>query len=325
MSRRKRLRNGLMKIPLIGRMVDPLATVVKLVEIMLSRNRNFLTYYPPGHYHSPIPDLLSVLSNRETVFYKSVKDIPAVELNVLRQVELVEIFSKYCEEDLPFPEQSKEGVRYYFENNFFSYGDAIILYAFLRHFRPGRVIEVGSGFSSALMLDVKDFYSLGDTDFVFIEPHPNRLYSLFSEEDKTSCRIIEKSVQQVDIGLFTSLGKGDLLFIDSSHVGKVCSDVGYLLHAILPALERGVFVHFHDIPWPFEYPEEWFRQGRVWNEAYMIRSFLQYNKAFEIMFFNSMMEWNHAELLKEKMPLVLKAPSSPTILANSSLWLRKCR
>lgn len=323
MVRRKDIRNVLLKIPIVDRMVDPLSNMVKLVEILFSPNRIFLTHYPPGHYHSPIPDLNTVLSAREVIFDRSVQDIPAVDLKERQQVELLESFSKYHEECLLFPGRPKEGVRYYFENNFFTYGDAIILYAFLRHFRPGKVIEVGSGFSSALMLDVKDRYFSGNMDFIFIEPHPDRLKMLLSGEDKKSCQIINRPVQEVEIDFFTQLEAGDLLFIDSSHVGKVCSDVGYILNTILPALNKGVFVHFHDIPWPFEYPEAWFRQGRVWNEVYMIRSFLQYNETFEIVYFNSMMERNYTDLLKEKMPMVLKAPISRTVLGNSSLWLRK--
>ena len=325
MGRRKDIRNGLSKIPIISRMVDPLSNLIKLVEILFSPNRKFLTHYPPGHYHSPIPDLNAVLSAREVIFDQSVKDIPAVDLNERRQAELLESFSKYYEGCLLFPESPKEGMRYYFENNFFSYGDAIILYAFLRHFRPGRVIEVGSGFTSALMLDVKEHYFSENMNFIFIEPHPDRLNMLFSEEDKKSCQIVDRPVQEVEIDFFSRLEAGDLLFIDSSHVGKVCSDVGYIINTILPALNRGVFVHFHDIPWPFEYPEAWFRQGRVWNEAYMIRSFLQYNETFEIMYFNSLMERKYPDLLKEKMPMVLKAPFSQTTLGNSSLWLEKRR
>jgi|ERR1041384_1342521 hypothetical protein len=44
-----------------------------------------------------------------------------------------------------------------------------------------------------------------------------------------------------------------------------------------PALKvaPGVYVHFHDVCFPFEYPEEWMCQGRAWNEAYLLRAFLQ--------------------------------------------------
>jgi hypothetical protein len=248
-----------------------------------------------------------------------------VDLNEQGQVDLVESFSRYYEEGASFPEMPMEGTRYYFGNNFFSYGDAIVFHAFLRHFRPRRVIEVGSGFSSALLLDVRERHFPEGLDAVFIEPSPERLIALFSAEDRKSCRIIERPVQEVGIDLFRELMPGDLLFIDSSHVGKILSDVGYITHEILPALREGVFVQFHDIPWPFEYPEAWFRMGRAWNEAYLVRAFLQYNEAFDVVYFNSMMEKCHPVLLKEKMPLVLKPPLSPATLGNSSLWLRKLR
>ena len=319
------LRRSLLKVPILNRMVDPLSNARKMVRTMFSPNRKFLTLYPPGHYHSPIPDVEAVLSGGGPFSDRTAEGIPAVDLNESAQADLAESFSKYLEEGVPFPENPAEGKRYYFRNSFFSYGDAVVFYGFLRHFRPRKVIEVGSGFSSALLLDVKESHLGGQVDAVFIEPFPERLRMLFSAEDRERCRIIEKPVQEVEPGLFRTLDAGDLLFIDSSHVGKVRSDVGYIIHEILPALRGGVFVHFHDIPWPFEYPEAWFRLGRAWNEAYMIRAFLQYNNTFEIIYFNSMMEKCRPDLLKERMPLALKSPDSPDTLGNSSLWLRKLR
>jgi hypothetical protein len=54
----------------------------------------------------------------------------------------------------------------------------------------------------------------------------------------------------------------DVLFIDSSHVGKAGSDVNCLLFDILPSLRSGVHVHVHDVLHPFEYPLDWFEAGR---------------------------------------------------------------
>ena len=108
----------------------------------------------------------------------------------------------------------------------------------------------------------------------------------------------------------------DLLFIDSTHVAKTGSDVNTIFFDILPSLAAGVCVHFHDIYYPFEYPKEWVRQGRAWNEAYMLRAFLQYNPTFRICFFNSYIAAFHRHLLKESMyPYALQP--------GSSLWLRK--
>ncbi len=186
----------------------------------------------------------------------------------------------------------------------------------LCHFKPKRLIEIGSGFSSAAMLDTNDNNLQSNIFFTFIEPNPDRLFNLLTEEDKKQHRIIQRNVQEVDFEVFSDLEEDDILFIDSSHVVKVGSDVVCLLFQIIPRLKPGVIIHFHDIFYPFEYPSQWFEEGRAWNEIYCLRAFLQYNSAFEILYFNSFIELVHQDLLKLKMPLCLKNP-------GSSLWLRK--
>ncbi len=56
---------------------------------------------------------------------------------------------------------------------------------------------------------------------------------------------------------------------------------------ILPRLKPGVLIHVHDIYWPFDYPQEWIREGRAWTEAYVLRAFLQFNNDFQIVYFSS--------------------------------------
>ena len=157
----------------------------------------------------------------------------------------------------------------------------------------------------------------------FIEPYPERLNSLMYGDDRGATEIQVASVQSVDPVIFTSLEENDILFVDSSHIAKIGSDVLHIIYKILPLLRRGVIIHFHDILWPFEYPKEWFEQGRAWNEAYFLRAFLQFNPAFEILYFNSFMEIHHADAMRQSLPLALKPPSSAETLGNSSLWLRK--
>jgi len=224
---------------------------------------------------------------------------------------------------MSLPEMKAPDYRYHFDNAYFSYGDGVLLYSFLRHFRPKQVTEVGSGFSSALMLDVNERYLDGKTQFTFVEPYPDRLFSLLSDRDRQSNLVETKVVQHVDSSVFTRLKEGDILFIDSSHVAKTHSDVLHILFNVLPSLNRGVIVHFHDILWPFEYPVSWLTDGRAWNEAYFLRAFLQYNPSFEILFFNSYMALHQREILAKDMPLALKIPSSTVTPGNSSLWIRK--
>src|SRR6476660_1890010 len=293
-----------------------------LEEMVKSENYKFLRFAAPGHFYSPIPNLNDVKANQDTLFDRSPKEIPGVDLQFDAQIKLAQQFSDYYK-DIPFPENKKEGFRYYLDNDFFSYGDGVILYSMMRRFNPKRIVEVGSGFSSAAMLDVSErFYNAG-IDFTFIEPFPDRLFGIIGAQDKKQHRILQKPVQQVPPTVFNDLEKDDILFVDSSHVAKIGSDVLYLLFEILPSLRKGVIIHFHDILWPFEYPSSWLADGRAWNEAYVLRAFLQYNSAFRILYFNSMMELRHGAMLRSEMPLAMKTPSFPFTPGNSSLWIQK--
>ncbi|MBI5663537.1 MAG: hypothetical protein HZC49_00390 [Nitrospirae bacterium] len=102
--------------------------------------------------------------------------------------------------------------------------------------------------------------------------------------DYKNLTIIDKPVQEVDLSIFKELKANDILFIDSSHVIKIGSDLNAILFSILPVLESGVCIHFHDIRYPFQYPESLIMQGIYWNEAYLLRAFLQYNDSFKIIF-----------------------------------------
>jgi hypothetical protein len=294
-----------------------------LLRVLLgSENFAFVRDYLPGHFYSPIPDLSELREQARVIDREAIENLPAIELNESRQLQMADAFAQLYGE-LPFPDKQSPQFRYFFDNPYFSYGDGVILYSFLRSFRPARVMEVGSGFSSAEMLDVNDVFFDRAMDFIFVEPHPERLYSLLSERDKSTYKIVVKPVQRVDAAVFRSLAQNDILFVDASHVGKSHSDVLHILFEILPKLNKGVLVHFHDVMWPFEYPQSWLEEGRAFNEAYFLRAFLQYNSAFEVLFFNSFMVAKHADLLSRKMPRMLKSPSTPETIGNSSLWLRK--
>ena len=123
-------------------------------------------------------------------------------------------------------------------------------------------------------------------------------------------------MQEVDSQVFAELQTNDILFIDSSHVAKIDSDVNHIFFRILPLLNRGVYIHFHDIFYPFEYPLDWVYEGRAWNETYLLRAFLQYNQQFEIQLFNTFIDWFHKEKYFHDMPLVEKN-------TGGGIWLRK--
>jgi predicted O-methyltransferase YrrM len=186
----------------------------------------------------------------------------------------------------------------------------------MRLFCPKRVIEVGSGFSSALMLDVNDRFLNGQTEFTFIDPNGERLNEVLRPNDFSKARIIAQAVQRVPLSIFQELQANDILFIDSSHVSKAGSDVNYLYFEVLSRLAPGVLVQVHDVFWPFEYPCDWIREGRAWNEAYLLRAFLSFNANFEIVFWAPYAAERWRDLIASRMPDYMEN-------TGASLWLRR--
>ncbi|SHM64622.1 Methyltransferase domain-containing protein [Flavobacterium xanthum] len=185
----------------------------------------------------------------------------------------------------------------------------------IRHFEPKKIIEVGSGYSSMIMLDTNELFFKNQIDLTFIDPNPERLYSLMKESDKNKTTVIEKDVQIIPLDIFKKLQAGDILFIDSTHVSKTGSDVNYILFEILPILTTGVLIHFHDIFYPFEYPKEWVFNGFNWNEDYILKAFLMYNEKFEIKLFSNYLHKHHKDVFKQ-IPLFYND-------TGANLWLEK--
>lgn len=270
--------------------------------------------FPAGHYYSPIPnrdEIESYFKTRPleprsgfTQLTSNPGQLPEQKLDQENQFTLLQQFEKYYQE-IQFPEHSNLDFRYYYEQGFFRYADAIFLSCFLRYVQPKRIIEVGSGFSTAVMLDTVEHY-LDQTQIICIEPFPERLYTLLKPHDKEKIQIIEKKVQTVPIEIFASLKSGDLLFIDSTHVVKYGNDLHFLLFDVLPHLSVGTYIHFHDIFYPFEYPMDWLKNGVYWNEAYFLRAFLAYNNSWKIFFYNTFIAATYKQFLAEKMPLCLR-------------------
>jgi len=269
---------------------------------------------PPGHFYSPITDLAEVEADAQRIFDRR-GEIPAIEWNHHTQIALLDRIME-MEGDLDFPHTESPPHRYYSDNDFFPFCDAFFLAGIMRLFESKRIVEVGSGFSSSVMLDVADRNSDRDLQLTFIEPYPKRLQSLLLDEDRERHRILEARVQDVPFEVFEELRENDILFIDSSHIVKTGSDVNYLFFEVLPRLAKGVLVHVHDIPFPFEYGQAEVLEGRSWNEAYLVRAFLQYNSTFEILLYPGGFVWRGHEIGRQ-------LPKRCEDTLGPSLWLRK--
>ena len=303
-------------IPILNKL--PYVRGLYKTKLKLEKEKNQYwdnAYYPPAHYHSPIVSVED-LKKRESEIWKKDDggEIAGINLRASEQIELLRQFVPYYNE-LPFTAEKQDHLRYQFNNGFYSYTDGIVLYSIIRHFKPKRIIEIGSGFSSALMLDANELFFDNDISLTFIEPYPDRLHSLMTDKDRSEATIYESRVQSVSPDVFKKLQAGDILFVDSSHVVKTGSDVNYVLFDILPVLNSGVLIHFHDVFYPFEYPKDWVYLGRNWNEDYFLKAFLMYNEAYEIQLFSGYLHRFHKDTFKE-MPLTYENK-------GANLWLKK--
>jgi predicted O-methyltransferase YrrM len=294
------------------------ANEIELMKTELEECRRELeryrTWVPPGDVLSPIPSR-EQLNLREKEIYAVPREMPGLDLNEEGQLRLFDqLFEFY--KDQPFSAQQTAGRRYWFENPAYSYSDAILLYCMMRHLRPRRIIEVGAGYSSAAILDTNELFFENSIECTFIEPQTQLLHSLLKNGDTVRITLLEKPLQEVASEVFAELQANDILFIDSSHVAKTDSDVNHIFFRILPLLKSGVFIHFHDIFYPFEYPLDWVYEGRAWNEAYLLRAFLQYNRQFEIQLFNTFIDWFHKEKYFRAMPLVKEN-------TGGSIWIKR--
>lgn len=272
--------------------------------------------YPEGHYHSPVPDLKEVEEDAGRIWREPPRFLPGIDMREREQLALLEEFAGYYPE-MPFGNESEPGYRYHFGNAFYAASDTIFLYSMLRRLRPRRVVEVGSGFTTGAILDVSERFLGGSVGLTVVDPHPSRVFEVLRDSDWSGVRMLRSRVQDVGLGEFLELGDGDVLFVDSSHVCKVGSDVSFLFFEVLPRLRAGVHVHFHDVMWPFEYYRDWVMGGLAWNEAYVLRAMLQGGSTYGVVAMNSFLQAFHEKFFLERMPLCRRWMNA------GSIWIRK--
>jgi hypothetical protein len=282
----------------------------------LARAGDSATRWPSGHFYSPVVSRSELLADWPRIAAR--KCPKAVNMQADRQKLLLTAISAFFP-TIPFSDEKSARFRYHYENTSYAFGDALIYWSMLNYLRPSRIIEVGSGYTSALALDTIDLLDL-DTKCTFIDPYPDLAKKVTAPLGPRH-EIIPRRVQDVDLGLLGELGPNDILFIDSSHVVKTGSDAHFEITEMLPVLKSGVIVHFHDMFYPFEYPKKWAVDLSIsWNEVYFLHAFLMYNSAFRIEYFN------HYAATEFRSDLLQMAPVEGArylINPGGGLWLRR--
>lgn len=274
----------------------------------------------PNHYLYPIPDTRTLSDNLWTKH----KDPVGINFEEAKQIDLLRLFSKnYQREYDNFP--SKKGsdlTRYYLDNGAFESVDGEIYYCMIRYFKPERIIEIGSGNSTCLaaqaILTNHKENKLINCDLAAFDPYPNKI--ILKGFPGLSKLFVSKA-EKIPLTTFKKLKENDILFIDSTHIVEIGRDVNYLILEILPRLNKGVIVHFHDIFLPAEYPKPLVLNGLAfWSEQYLLQAFMTYNRNFQILWAGSFMHLKHPEILEKYINSYKRNKRWP-----GSFWIRKVR
>jgi hypothetical protein len=319
--------------------------VTKIISFLLERSPSFIDYtlkkifwtfkyFPPfftdkknfekweslgwhiteASFYQPIPILQGISKNAWE------ERLPLNQLTVDKeeQISFAKLLINNCKQEFNLFPYSKTNInwQYFSNNNNFTCIDGEIYYSMIRKFKPQRIVEIGSGYSSFLAYQALQKNQSGT--LCCIEPYPR---DFFLEKMPSDIKYVKQRLENIDLSFFNSLIDNDILFIDSSHVLKMGSDVEYLFFHVLPKLNKGVIIHFHDIFYPFHYPKVWLLENRYfWNEQYFLLSFLMYNDTFKILLSNSMLHDWEPTYLQENIASYKNEKENP-----GSIWLVKIK
>ncbi len=271
--------------------------------------------FPIGHYYSPMYDTRELAQRREQIWGAGARDTPGIDWRDEAQLSLCrELFA--AQQKLEFVDDpSEDPTVYHAGNDQYPPLDAWVLAGLLEHLQPTRMIEIGSGFSTLVSARVNRERLHGQLELTCIEPYPREFLTV-GIPGVSELRV--EKIQDTPLEVFDRLGDRDVLFIDTAHTVKTGGDVVWIFQEIVPRLAPGVHVHIHDVFAPGEYPEDWVMQGWGWNESYLIRAFLQFNSAFEIVWGQQYMLFHHWDELHRAFPALSRYQAS-----GAALWIRR--
>lgn len=267
------------------------------------------------HYYQPL------INPKKHLKYSLRKDriLTGIDFNIEEQLQLLSSFN-YQDELLQFPTEGGNSKTYFYNNRSFGSGDGEYLYNMIRHFKPRKLIEIGSGNSTLMARNAITKNSVKDLSYhcehICIEP--------FEEAwlENLDIELIREKVETLDRSIFQQLNANDILFVDSSHIIRPQGDVLYIIQQLLGSLKKGVIIHFHDIFSPKDYPDAWIMKKHwLWNEQYLLEAFLSHNDSFKIIASVNYLAHYHQKELKDKCPVYARQENREP----GSFWIQKIK
>lgn len=254
----------------------------------------------PVHFYYPLPDTGRLPDS----LWDAPADPAGIDLREKSQLDLLATLSAaYREEYERFPvDPPAVAGTFHLRNGHFESVDAEILYSLVRHRRPRRFFEIGSGYSTLLTRQAAEVNAAQGHPcaITVFDPYPSPLLTRATSSPVT---VRAEPAQRIPLGTFDVLEEGDILFIDSSHVVTIGSDVRRLILEVIPRLKPGVLVHVHDLFLPADYPRYWVKTRlRFWNEQYLVQAFLAFNARFQVVWGSHYMALRHPDALAAAIP-----------------------
>jgi predicted O-methyltransferase YrrM len=269
------------------------------------------------HYTSPIPDLEELPHD----LWERRSALGGVPVDAEAQFAFLEqrLAGFLAEFDPPLHPTGERG-RYYARNDAYPGVDAQVLYAMVRHLKPARVLELGSGYSSMVVAEAAERNAAEGSALThtLVDPYPS---SDLTPEFLRRRELMPVRVQDVALERFGALEAGDVLLVDTSHTVKIGGDVNFVVLDVLPLLRQGVFVHFHDVFLPWEYPRAWIEERQwYWAEQYLLQAFLAFNSAYHVVIGTHLLARTQPERLT-RLASAHRHARSP--YEHAALWIRR--
>ncbi len=264
-------------------------------------------------YYSPIPDVDAIPER----VWSTPAAMPALRFDLDEQLDFVLTkLAPYLREFSPPADGPGNAEGFHLENPFYGSLDAEILYAMVRSLAPRRVVEIGAGYSTLVIVAAARRNAQGGAPIrhEVYDPYPSAVL----ERVRDRIELSTTSAADLPAATLLSLAAGDILVIDTTHTLKPGGEVVRLLLELLPQLAPGVVVHVHDFFRPFEYPRILLEHyGVFWQEHYLLQAFLAHNEVWDVLCANHALARLRAHAIQALVPS-LTPQAQP-----SSLWIRR--
>ena len=232
----------------------------------------------PNHFYAPVADRRRLAADRE--LWQRPARLTGIDWDLDAQLAWLEqTCDRHLHEVAGFSfldDLAERGLE-------FLYGpiEGQVLHCAIRELAPPRMVEIGSGSSTAIAA-AASAANLAEgrrgTEILALDPFASpKLESIDGIE------VRRVPAQAIGDEVFGMLADGDLLFIDSTHVLRAGSELPRLYLEAIPSLAPGVIVHIHDIYLPYTFSPWIFEELWDWQESTLLAALLAGNPGLEVL------------------------------------------